>query len=311
MSMLRNHFYIGEIFVKDFYDKANKRLILAHYVDGKHDAIIDTETFYKVQEVIDGKKKSSPKLSKKIHPDLFLRKHLACPVCGASLTGAPSKGNGGVYYYYNCSKVGKHFRCRADKANEEFAKYTATLKPNKTVLELYKKVLSDLKNEQSIDTQKEVNNFLLEMEKVDSKIYTLDNKYLLNEIEKPMYDRLLNMCMKEKQELEKKIDFMQTPNHTNVEPKLDYSIYLISNMDSYIRDAKIEVKCKLISSMFPQKIVFDGKSHRTNELNSVLELIYQQTNELQGKKNGKDSNNSSFSHLVPRPCTVPIHKQNR
>jgi hypothetical protein len=41
-------------------------------------------------------------------------------------------------------------------------------------------------------------------------------------------------------------------------------------------------------------------------MNKVLDLIYQQTNELRGKKNGKDSNNSSFSHLVPREDTQPI-----
>lgn len=35
-------------------------------------------------------------------------------------------------------------------------------------------------------------------------------------------------------------------------------------------------------------------------MNKVLDLIYEQTNELRGKKNGKISNNSSFSHLVPR-----------
>ncbi len=96
---------------------------------------------------------------------------------------------------------------------------------------------------------------------MNSKIDILDDKYLLQEIDKSMYDRLLDRCMKEKQELQKRIDFVKTPNRTNIEPKLDYSICLIFNINNYIRDAKIEVKCKLISSMFPQKITFDGKSH--------------------------------------------------
>ena len=40
--------------------------------------------------------------------------------------------------------------------------------------------------------------------------------------------------------------------------------------------------------MFPQKIEFDGKTYRTNSYNKVLDLIYQQTNELRGveKKRG-------------------------
>ena len=39
-----------------------------------------------------------------------------------------------------------------------------------------------------------------------------------------------------------------------------------------MRDAKVEVKCKLLGSMFPKKITFDGKTYRTNSYNSVLDL---------------------------------------
>ena len=42
-----------------------------YYVNGEHEAIIDEETFYKVQEILDGKRKKIPKLSKAINPDLF------------------------------------------------------------------------------------------------------------------------------------------------------------------------------------------------------------------------------------------------
>ena len=63
---------------------------------------------------------------------------------------------------------------------------------------------------------------------------------------------------------------------------------LINNIDKYIREAKVEVKCKLLSSMFPEKITLDGKSHRTNNYNLVLDLIYQQTNELRGIKQKMD-----------------------
>ena len=85
------------------------------------------------------------------------------------------------------------------------------------------------------------------------------------------------------------IEIQENPNRSNIEPKLDYSINLINNIDSYIRDAPVGIKIKLISSMFPEKIEFDGKTYRTNSYNKVLDLIYQQTNELRGveKKNGE------------------------
>ena len=39
--------------------------------------------------------------------------------------------------------------------------------------------------------------------------------------------------------------------------------------------------------MFPEKIEFDGKTYRTNSYNKVLDLIYQQTNELRGVEKEK------------------------
>lgn len=79
--------------------------------------------------------------------------------------------------------------------------------------------------------------------------------------------------------------------------------------DSYIRDASVGVKIKLISSMFPEKNEFDGETYRTYSYIKVLDLIYQQSNELRGieKKNGESI--STFSASVPRAGTS--HRNHR
>ena len=98
------------------------------------------------------------------------------------------------------------------------------------------------------------------------------------------YTRILERYEKEARELESRIAILETGNRRNIEPKLDYAMSLINNMDKYIRDAPVEVKIKLIGSIFDGKIEFDGKSYRTNSYNKVLDLIYQQTSELKGGK---------------------------
>ena len=55
--------------------------------------------------------------------------------------------------------------------------------------------------------------------------------------------------------------------------------------------------------MFPEKIEFDGKTYRTNSYNKVLDLIYQQTNELRGVEKKSGESFSTFSASVPRPGT--------
>ena len=302
-EMLRNHFYIGEVFVPEYNNKP------AHFVKGLHDAIIDKETFYRVQDVLDGKRKNTPKLRKKIHPDAFLRGYLSCPVCGGTMTGAASKGNGGVYYYYNCSNDGKHFRCRADNAINKFVNYTSNLKPKKEVLDLYYEVFQDLKRENDGEKKLESKSLNADLEKVKNRICHLEDMYMDKEITKESFQNMQERYNKEIKDIREKIDFLQNPNRSNIEPKLKYSILLINNLNKYIKDEKVEVKCKLIGSMFPEKITFDGNSYRTNSYNSVLDLIYQETSKLRGDKNKNGDSFSTFSASVPPTGIEPISKE--
>lgn len=74
-KMLRNVFYIGRIIVPKFNDEPQE------IIKGVHEPLIPDEVFYKVQEILDGKTKSKPKLRKTVNPDLYLRNILRCPVC--------------------------------------------------------------------------------------------------------------------------------------------------------------------------------------------------------------------------------------
>ena len=103
----------------------------------------------------DGKRKKVPKFGKAIDPNLYLRKYLVCPVCGHSLTGSTSGGNGGKYTYYHCCNDGKHLRKRAEEVNESFANYIDGLKPNEVVMNLYREILRDLRGEQGRERLKE------------------------------------------------------------------------------------------------------------------------------------------------------------
>ena len=194
---------------------------------------------------------------------------------------------------------------RAENVNEEFARYTAQLKPNKTVLDLYNEILKDLQSEHKGESKKEVAALQNELSTIQKRINNIEDKYLDGDLTKEQYNRMLERYTKEASSMQQQIEMRENPNRGNIEPKLNYSINLINNIDSYIRNASVGVKIKLISSMFPEKIEFDGKTYRTNSYNKVLDLIYQQTNELRGveKKNGESI--STFSASVPRPGVEP------
>ena len=298
LEMLRNVFYIGKIRVPAYKDEKEQ------IVEGIHDPIIDEDIFYKVQDIIDGKRKKSPKLSKAINPDLYLRKYLACPICGHSLTGSTSKGNGGRYTYYHCSNDGKHLRKSADEVNEGFAKYVGGLKPNKVVLDLYREVLQDLRGENVREVQRRVEALKKDIEDAEEMLVAIDDKLSRGTINESTHERIANRHLERIEELKQQIALLST-GRKGVSDKIDYSVNLISNLTKIMMDAPVKVKCKLIGSMFYDKIVYDGKNYRTTNYNKVLDLIFQETNKLRGYKNGESEDSPDSRALVPRAGVEP------
>ena len=98
---------------------------------------------------------------------------------------------------------------------------------------------------------------------------------------------------------------MLNGNTKGVKKKIDYSVNIINNLTNIMRDGSVEMKIKVLGSMFPEKIEFDGIKYRTKSYNKVLDLIYQQTNELRGDEKEKGERQKSFSNSVPRAGVEP------
>ncbi|MBR6892357.1 MAG: recombinase family protein [Bacteroidaceae bacterium] len=290
-KMLHNIFYKGEILVPAFKDEPMQ------IVKGQHEAIIDAETFNKVQDILSGKRKHEPKLSKAIDPDLYLRKYIICPICGYSITGATSRGKGGKYKYYNCCHDGKHLRRPAEYVNDKFASWVGGLKPNKEVLELYTEILQELRGEHKKDRQREVEALRKEIEKVNERLAKADEKYLEGNLNAENYNRITENCKKQIQEIQERIELLQTDT-IGLKDKIDYSMNIIANLGLFMKNAPVKTKCKILSSMFPQKIEFDGEKYRTQSYNQVLDLIYMETNKLRGDEKKESEKSEEISHSV-------------
>ena len=291
LDMLRNVFYIGKIRVPAYGEDPEQIVI------GEHEPIIDEETFNKVQDILDGKKKKSPKLTKAINPDLYLRKFLVCHQCGHALTGATSRGNGGKYTYYHCCGDAKHIRKRAEEVNDGFARYVSCLKPNTVVLNLYKEVLNDIRLEGNRERKAEISKLKEELSMICKRKSSLEDKFLDDNIDYSSYQGIKGRLENEVNNLETRITALETLNRTVVEPKLDYAINLISNLGEFFRSGSTVAKIKLLSSMFPDKIEYDGEKYRTNSYNKVLDLIYEQTNELRGEETKKEGEKRTSPQL--------------
>ncbi|MCL2356593.1 MAG: recombinase family protein [Defluviitaleaceae bacterium] len=103
-NALRNKKYIGVYMYR------------GEQVEGACDALIDEETFNKVQEMLDSR--SHGKNAKRVRQEYLLRGKVFCGHCGSPLTGESGAGkHGKVYFYYTCSERKKRHAC--DKKNEK------------------------------------------------------------------------------------------------------------------------------------------------------------------------------------------------
>ncbi|MEZ5199568.1 MAG: hypothetical protein R2764_25280, partial [Bacteroidales bacterium] len=84
----------------------------------------------------------------------------------------------------------------------------------------------------------------------------------------------------------------------NIEPLWDKAISSIANLDSLYENGNIAQKRKIIGSVFPEKLTFDGIRFRTTRINEALEYIQLMDNELEGNKNGTNSSILNLSRKV-------------
>ena len=292
--ILRNIFYKGKVRVPATKDEPEI------IVNGIHTPLVTEELFDRVQDILDGKRKHKPKLTKPIKPEFYLRKHLVCPICGRSITGAFSTGGSGQKYpYYFCPESGKHLRMSADKVNSKFIEYIHSLRPKDSTIDLYMNIVNDLRKDELQEVNNEIKKLRNELTEIERKIDQIDDRYLDGRMCDEDYHRMLNRQKTNKQKIQDRIDILKTPNCTKIEPQLKYAISLIDNIDTFFSMAPTEAKIKILCSIFSGKVEFDGEFFRTEEFNRVLTLIYQTDSLLEENKKGEISNFSENSTLVP------------
>ncbi len=101
-----------------------------------------------------------------------------------------------------------------------------------------------------------------------------------------------------------------TPNKADslktIEGLLDIVINKYSNIQLHYKSASIIEKRKLIGSMYPKNLCFDGISHRTPYLNTALEVILQINRQLGVKNKGERYTNLHLSPLVAPKGIEPL-----
>jgi site-specific DNA recombinase len=263
-KLLKDAFYTGKILVKAWKDEPEQ------IVKGIHEAIIDDDLFEIVQNILNGRKRKQPKKSK-LKALFPLRGHLICKRCGNNLTASSSKGSTKKYDYYHCQHGCKE-RISAKLANTEYEKLLASLVVNKEISELYTEALKDVYEQKEGLKEKKILDCLKSILNSESKLKSIDDKLINNTLDIDNYTRIANSINNDIKQSRKEIA-MLSEAETNLDKQLKYGISFISHLDYYYINAPLELKGKITSSIFPEKLIFEENNYRTKNKNSLVSLL--------------------------------------
>lgn len=278
--LLRNKGYIGKVFVPAYKDEP------AQWVEGLHKAIIDEQTFYEVQDILDGRKKKMPNKYSAVRDELPLRGYLSCPQCGRNLTGSASRGRlGGKFFYYHCSNGCKE-RQRAQDMNKEFLKVLHRFNAQGTILELGAKVFTKQIKAENKQSKSELERITKELEKNRMRIKNAQVLMLDGELDPTEYKE---MKIKLTEEIEKlgaeETKIRQGSNQ--YDKKVEDMLSLLQMADTLFDKGETVVKQRVMGSIFPEKLSFKNGKYRTQRLNEGAMEIFRNSGVFNGTKEEK------------------------
>ena len=269
--MLHNPVYCGKIILKAYKNEPETILI------GIHQPIISDELYNRVQHVVGNKRFSQikPKCKKE---ELPLRGFLICPICGRTATGSASKGRNGKFFYYHCISKCK-YRVRAENANMVFENWLDTISLKPQSVNLYLKFFEEIYKREKGNRKDEIIKLQNEIEKLKARILKTDVKFIDEMIDVQTYNNLKESFMKDMVQLQARKSDLEQVDFDFIQ-QLEFVFNFISKIGSSYRMAELEIKQKIIGSIFPKKLIFENSEYRTDEDSELVSLLLNQSDTL-------------------------------
>jgi site-specific DNA recombinase len=289
-TIIRNPIYCGKVFVPKY---KNEEAFLAN---GLHEALITETMFFNIQEILNGRKKilGQPIATRE---ELLLRGFLKCPKCEKSLSGSASKGRNKYHTYYHCSSS-CGIRFKSEIVNEAFATELMEYLPRNGFDEIFVETISDAYTNQVGSILDERKTYSGQIRALNQKIERARDLLLDNEIEATDFRAIKIECNEKISIVESKLNDLNTKNKEvlNIRPIAERAINNLKQLDLFYENSSVEGKRYLISTLFIEKLVYDGDRFRTTLVNETAQHIYLKNKELVAKKMRQKSSKKSLPH---------------
>jgi len=100
------------------------------------------------------------------------------------------------------------------------------------------------------------------------------------------FQQLKEHCSRQITDLEKRLNNFSS-DHGETTNLLKKTLTRLEHLINLYKSGTLKEKRQLLGSIFPENLVFDGNTVRTPRINEGMDLIYEISNKLQGKKRDK------------------------
>ncbi len=268
-QILKRITYAGKIIVPASDDEPMQ------LIQGIHEPLISEQQFYQVQQMLRTNKKARgkaiPKYTK-LRNDFHLRGVLQCTKCSSTLTSSFSKGrHGNRYGYYHCNSC-KQERVSSIKVHKAFDQLLESISIKPEVVQLYDAILTETLGADDKQNKVEVKKLNGQLEQINERVERSQDLMLDGKLDPDEYVGIKTRLNVQSMEIKNRIDQFKSTNQ-EVKSYAKAGLHLLTNIAETYNRSTIQIKHKIVGSIFPEFLSFDGKKCRTPKLNKIFSLI--------------------------------------
>jgi site-specific DNA recombinase len=285
-NILRNVAYIGKIALKETKTEPSE------LITGLHEAIIDDSTFYKVQDIINGRYK---RIGKRQRNEKYpLVGFLFCPVCFNNekqhpLRASSPKGRNKNYDYYHCDTKHK-CGCQSfavEKVHSAFMAFLTSLKIKPEIASLYYQILDDVFKMDDVERDREIDMLKGQLSKLNERISNIQDDYFDRKIDIEMFNTVKSRNKLEVDKLNERLKTLSMET-SSLKKYMQFGFSLFADLPKYYEEADFNLKQKLVGSIFSENLIYDGEKHRTAKPSKFIELLTNNSNGFRVNKKGQE-----------------------
>lgn len=194
-----------------------------------------------------------------------------------------------------------------EKIKAEIKKYTWSIPK----LELFKEVILSVYKTTSQQERKEQTELKAQLQDYNNRLTRARELLVSNQIDADDYRTIKKKeCSDVIDRLEAKL-VNTVSMEDRIEPLWEKAISNLSGLDELYQNGDAEQKRRIIGSMFPENLTFDGLQYRTTRVNQAVEISSLINRRLHNKKNRTNSDLSDLSCLVPGAGLEPAQYRYR